>query len=89
MNPCNLSIIQASMSPKVGDFKGVCGDPRNELLSGCDVNYRLFPPSRCSFQVRFTSTDEAAAPPPLGRALAPLGGGVPFLVRVVKSTRKF
>lgn len=27
MTPCNHLIIQASMSPKVGDFKGVCDEP--------------------------------------------------------------
>ena len=78
MNLCNLVIIQASMSPKVGDFKGVCGDPRNGLLSGCDVNYRFLPPSTCNHQERKFGNHRAAATPPLGRALAPLGGGVSF-----------
>jgi len=78
MNPSNHAIIQASMSPKVGDFKGVCGDPRNGLLSGCGVNYRFFSPITCNHQVRKFGDHRAAATPPLGRALAPLGGGVSF-----------
>ena len=42
-DPLQPSIIQASMSPKVGDFKGVCGDPLQRIVSGCDVNYRFSP----------------------------------------------
>lgn len=78
MNPCNHSIIQASMPPKVGGFKGVCGDLRNGFLSGCGVNYRFLSFSTCIHQVRKFDNDRAAATPPLGRALAPLGGGVSF-----------
>lgn len=74
MNLCNLVIIQASMSPKVGDFKGVCGDPRNGLLSGCDVNYRFLPPSTCNHQVRKFGNHRAAATPPPRSGFSPPGG---------------
>ena len=61
------------MSPKVGDFKGVCGDPRNGLLAvACKLSF--LPPSTCNHQVR--KFDATSRSHPLGRALAPWGRGV-------------
>lgn len=71
----NTSINQASMSPKVGDFKGVCDTP----CFGLDVfTMQTIVCTLINCKLFTSQSDEQAATPPLGRALAPLGAGFPF-----------
>ena len=67
----NQSINQASMSPRMGTLRGLKDTPCLGLLL-CAVQTIV-----CILGL-FTSTDEATATPPKGRALAPLGAGCSF-----------
>ena len=67
----NQLINQASLSPRLGTLRGLKNTPR--------FGFSLFAMQTivCIFGL-FTSTDEATATPPKGRALAPLGAGCLF-----------